>query len=204
MDTKTISNQQRKKISRGSHMAANRIKGITIEIDGNTTKLQDSLQDVDKQLRTTQTNLRDINKLLKLDPHNTELVAQKQKNLKEAIDLTKKRLDALKNAQTEALSPEQYDALQREIIETENNLQNLETEYNNLNTASDNALSSAGEAIQNAGSKVTEAGHKITKVGDSIGSAGKAIASDCVDINGNKWKKPVYEKLFGGTKCTRT
>jgi len=157
-------------------MAANRIKGITIEIDGNTTKLQDSLKDVDKQLRTTQTNLRDINKLLKLDPKNTELVAQKQKNLKEAIDLTKKRLDALKNAQTEALSPEQYDALQREIIETENNLQNLETEYNNLNTASDNALSNAGEAIQNAGSKVTEAGHKITKVGDSIGSAGKAIA----------------------------
>ena len=70
-------------------MAANRIKGITIEIDGNTTKLQDSLKDVDKQLKTTQTNLRDINKLLKLDPKNTELVAQKQKNLKEAIDLTK-------------------------------------------------------------------------------------------------------------------
>lgn len=157
-------------------MAANRIKGITIEIDGNTTKLQDSLKDVDKQLKTTQTNLRDINKLLKLDPKNTELVAQKQKNLKEAIDLTKKRLDALKNAQTEALSPEQYDALQREIIETETNLKSLETEYDNLNTASDNALNKAGTAIQNAGTKVTEAGQKITKVGDSIGSAGKTIA----------------------------
>lgn len=157
-------------------MAANRIKGITIEIDGNTTKLQDSLKDVDKQLRTTQTNLRDINKLLKLDPHNTELVAQKQKNLKEAIDLTKKRLDALKTAQTEALSPEQYDALQREIIETETNLKSLETEYDNLNTASDNALKSAGEAIQNAGTKVTQAGQKVTKVGDSISSAGKTIA----------------------------
>lgn len=157
-------------------MAANRIKGITIEIDGNTTKLQDSLKDVDKQLRTTQTNLRDINKLLKLDPKNTELVAQKQKNLKEAIDLTKKRLDALKTAQTEALSPEQYDALQREIIETETNLKSLETEYDNLNTASDNALKSAGEAIQNAGTKVTQAGQKVTKVGDSIGSAGKKIA----------------------------
>ena len=157
-------------------MAANRIKGITIEIDGNTTKLQDSLKDVDKQLRTTQTNLRDINKLLKLDPKNTELVAQKQKNLKEAIDLTKKRLDALKTAQTEALSPEQYDALQREIIETETNLKSLETEYDNLNTTSDNALNKAGTAIQNAGTKVTEAGQKITKVGDSIGSAGKTIA----------------------------
>lgn len=157
-------------------MAANRIKGITIEIDGNTTKLQDSLKDVDKQLKTTQTNLRDINRLLKLDPKNTELVAQKQKNLKEAIDLTKKRLDALKNAQTEALSPEQYDALQREIIETETNLKSLETEYDNLNTASDNALKSAGEAIQNTGQKVQQAGQKITKTGDSISSAGKTIA----------------------------
>ena len=157
-------------------MAANRIKGITIEIDGNTTKLQDSLKDVDKQLKTTQTNLRDINKLLKLDPKNTELVAQKQKNLKEAIDLTKKRLDALKTAQTEALSPEQYDALQREIIETEGNLKSLQTEYDNLNTSSDNALKSAGEAIQNTGHKVSQAGEKITKVGDSIGTAGQNIA----------------------------
>lgn len=157
-------------------MAANRIKGITIEIDGNTTKLQDSLKDVDKQLKTTQTNLRDINKLLKLDPKNTELVAQKQKNLKEAIDLTKKRLDALKQAQTEALSPEQYDALQREIIETEGNLKSLQTEYDNLNTSSDNALKSAGEAIQNTGQKVSQAGQKITKAGDSIGTAGQKIA----------------------------
>lgn len=157
-------------------MAANRIKGITIEIDGNTTKLQDSLKDVDKQLKTTQTNLRDINKLLKLDPKNTELVAQKQKTLKEAIDLTKKRLDALKQAQTEALSPEQYDALQREIIETEGNLKSLQTEYDNLNTSSDNALKSAGEAIQNTGQKVSQAGQKITKAGDSIGTAGQKIA----------------------------
>ena len=165
-------------------MAANRIKGITIEIDGNTTKLQDSLKDVDKQLKTTQTNLRDINKLLKLDPKNTELVAQKQKNLTEAIDLTKKRLETLKTAQTEALSPEQYDALQREIIETENNLKNLETEYDNLNTASDNALSKAGESIQNAGSKVSEAGKKVTKAGESIGSAGKAITPVSAAVTG--------------------
>lgn len=165
-------------------MAANRIKGITIEIDGNTTKLQDSLKDVDKQLRTTQTNLKDINKLLKLDPKNTELVAQKQKNLKEAIDLTKKRLDALKTAQTDALSPEQYDALQREIIETEGNLKSLQTEYDNLNTSSDNALKNAGESIQNAGEKVSAAGQKISNAGDSIGKAGKTIAPVSAAVTG--------------------
>lgn len=165
-------------------MAANRIKGITIEIDGNTTKLQDSLKDVDKQLRTTQTNLKDINKLLKLDPKNTELIVQKQKTLTEAIDLTKKRLDALKTAQTDALSPEQYDALQREIIETEGNLKSLQTEYDNLNTSSDNALKSAGESIQNAGEKVSAAGQKISNAGDSIGKAGKTIAPVSAAVTG--------------------
>lgn len=156
-------------------MAANRIKGITIEIDGNTTKLQDSLKDVDKQLRTTQTNLRDINKLLKLDPKNTELLAQKQKTLKEAIELTKKRLNELKTAQTDALSPEQYDALQREIIETENNLNSLQTEYNELSTAADTALEKAGQSITETGEKVTKAGQSIKKAGDGISGVGQKI-----------------------------
>lgn len=156
-------------------MAANRIKGITIEIDGNTTKLQDSLKDVDKQLKTTQTNLRDINKLLKLDPKNTELLAQKQKTLKEAIELTKKRLNELKTAQTDALSPEQYDALQREIIETENNLKSLETEYDELSTSAETALEKAGQSITETGEKVTKAGQSIKKAGDGISGVGQKI-----------------------------
>ena len=68
---------------------ADRIKGITIEIGGDTTNLQKSLKDVDKQLRDTQSALKDVNKLLKLDPSNTELLVQKQKNLEKAIDGTK-------------------------------------------------------------------------------------------------------------------
>ena len=59
-------------------MAGSRIKGITIEIDGNTTKLQSSLSSVNKDLKTTQTNLKDVNKLLKLDPTNVDLLKQKQ------------------------------------------------------------------------------------------------------------------------------
>ena len=157
-------------------MAANRIKGITIEIDGNTTKLQDSLKDVDKQLRTTQTNLKDINKLLKLDPGNTELVAQKQKTLKEAIELTKKRLNELKTAQTDALSPEQYDALQREIIETEQNLESLQGQYDELAKSESGALENAGKSIEHAGEKISKAGEAVTKTGDNISSAGKKIA----------------------------
>ena len=79
-------------------MATNRIKGITIEIGGDTSDLQRSLKEVDKALKTTQNNLKDINKLLKLDPGNTELLKQKQDELKNAIGQTSDRLKTLKDA----------------------------------------------------------------------------------------------------------
>ena len=79
-------------------MASGRIKGITIEIDGNTTKLQKALSGVDKSLKTTQNNLKDIDKLLQFNPGNTELLTQKQKNLEKAIGDTKTRLKELKDA----------------------------------------------------------------------------------------------------------
>ena len=77
---------------------ANRIKGITVEIGGDTTKLTESLKSVDKQISNTQKSLRDVNKLLKLDPGNTELLSQKQKGLQTEIAATKERLEALKEA----------------------------------------------------------------------------------------------------------
>ena len=106
---------------------ASRIKGITVEIGGDTTGLDKALKNVNATIRTTQSSLKDVNKLLKLDPANTELLAQKQKLLKDAIGSTKEKLDALKTAQEQAkqqlengdLGQDKYDALQREIIETE-------------------------------------------------------------------------------------
>ena len=67
---------------------ADRIKGITIELDGDTTKLSNALKGVNKEIRDTQSNLKDVNKLLKMDPGNADLLAQKQKHLREAIDAT--------------------------------------------------------------------------------------------------------------------
>ena len=64
---------------------ANRIKGLTVEIDGNTTGLDKALKTVNTTIRSTQTQLKDVQKLLKLDPSNTELLSQKQRLLKEAI-----------------------------------------------------------------------------------------------------------------------
>lgn len=81
---------------------ASRIKGITIEIDGNTTKLDKALQSTDKELQKTQTSLKDVNKLLKMDPGNTELLAQKQRLLGDAVDGTRQRLDTLRAAAAEA------------------------------------------------------------------------------------------------------
>jgi len=116
---------------------ANRIKGITIEIDGNTTKLSDSLKSVDKSLKTTQANLKDVNKLLKMDPSNVELLTQKHDLLGQAVKDTKKRQEELKKALEQARNAgdtkenrAQQDALQRELAETTQSLKSLNDEYN--------------------------------------------------------------------------
>ena len=103
---------------------ASRIKGITVEIGGDTTGLDKALKSVNSSIRTTQSSLKDVSKLLKLDPTNTELLTQKQKLLKDAIGSTKEKLDALKLAQEQAkaqlesgdLGQDKYDALQREMF----------------------------------------------------------------------------------------
>lgn len=124
-------------------MAASRIKGITIEIGGDTTKLQTALKGVNNEIRNTQAQLKDVEKLLKLDPGNTELLAQKHRLLGDAVKETKEKLETLKTAAEQAekalndgtISKDQYDALQREIIETENELKRLEEQANQSATA---------------------------------------------------------------------
>ena len=107
-------------------MASGRIRGITIEIDGDTKKLNSALKDVDSQLSTTKSALKDVEKLLKLDPDNVELLDQKQRLLNEAIEATKERLETLKGAFSDNMSTEEVDALNREIIATEQSLADYE------------------------------------------------------------------------------
>lgn len=105
-------------------MAGSRIKGITVEIGGDTTKLQSALKGVNAKIKNTQSQLKDVEKLLKLDPGNTELLAQKQKLLSSAVSETKEKLATLKTAAEQAnqalangdISKEQYDALQRAVF----------------------------------------------------------------------------------------
>lgn len=165
-------------------MAGKRIAGITIEIGGDTTKLQSSLKKVDKQLSTTKSTLKDVDKLLKLKPGNTNLLIQKQKNLQNAISGTKDRLDELKKAQTDALSPDEYDALQREIIETENELDNLEKAYKDFGSVGKQKLIAVGDTLKSVGGKVANVGKSLTKyVTGPIVAAGAAAYAAFTEVD---------------------
>ena len=149
-------------------MASGRIKGITVKIGGNTTELQDSLKNLDKTLQGTQSKLKDIDRLLKLDPKNTELLTQKQKALQDAVNATKERLEQLReaaaNATPESMGQEQYDSLQREIIATEQSLKGLEKQSEEFGSVFGQQISAAGAAMQELGGKISEAGEKFAPV----------------------------------------
>lgn len=144
---------------------AGRIAGITIEIGGDTSNLQKSLKGVDGELRKTQSTLKDVNRLLKLDPGNTELLTQKQKNLEKAISTTKTRLDELNKAQDGvAQGSAEWDALQREIIATEQDLQGLEQEYRNFGSVGAQQVAAVGAKMQEVGGKIEGIGQKLAPV----------------------------------------
>ena len=156
---------------------ANRIKGITVEIGGDTTKLQTALKGVNGQIKSTQSALKDVEKLLKLDPTNTTLLAQKQKLLTQAIGETKEKLSTLKTAAQQAneqlqkgeITQAQYDALQREIAETEAELKKLESQASKTNQT----LTKIGEV----GSKVETFGNGVTNVGKKVSVASAAVTA---------------------------
>jgi len=131
---------------------ANNIKGITIEIDGDTTKLSKALGEVDKSLRNTQSSLRDVDKLLKLDPSNVDLLRQKQVLLNKAVEDTESRLKTLKEAQRQMdangvdKNSEQYQNLQREIVATEQKLGGLKTQAAQCNPVLE-AMAAQADAI---------------------------------------------------------
>lgn len=156
-------------------MAAGRIKGITIEIGGNTTKLVQALSKVDNALSKTQTNLRDINKALKFDPGNAELLKDKQNELARAISETKERLDAEKEAYIELAkqdkTPENIEKMRQ--LKTQIDLDTVALK--GLETQAQQASSILGTQMQVAGKKIEEVGEKIKGVGDKLSSIGSDI-----------------------------
>ena len=151
-------------------MAGGRIKGITIELNGDSTKLEASLKSVNSEIRNTESKLKDVNKLLKMDPGNTNLLSQKYKTLQTEIGATREKLNTLKEAAKQAdqaladgkMSQEQYDALQREIAETEQDLKSLEQEYKNFGSVQAQQVAAAGEKMKELGGKMESAGKTLT------------------------------------------
>lgn len=155
---------------------ADRIKGITIEIDGNTKGLSQALKGVNKDIKSTQTQLKDVEKLLKLDPHNVTLLGQKMSLLGKEISETKDKLSQLKSVSDKmneglkngTVTTEQYDAWQREIIETENELKKLQEEISKVPTKSEAMLANISEHFDALGGKVSAVGDKISGLGDAL------------------------------------
>lgn len=169
---------------------ASRIQGITVEIGGDTTKLTNALKGVNGEIRNTQSQLKDVEKLLKLDPSNTELLSQKQKLLTQEVQATKEKLEALKTASEQAnaalengtISREQYDALQREIIETEQALEQLEQQAGEASVALQK-IGEAGSTLQDVGNKVSDVGKKLLPVTGTVTALGTAAVKTAADFD---------------------
>lgn len=170
-------------------MAAGRIKGITVEIGGDTTKLQTALKGVNSEIKNTQAHLKDVEKLLKLDPGNTDLLAQKQKLLSDAVSETKDKLTTLKTAAEQAntalangdISQEQYDALQREIIETEQDLKKLEEQAKQSDAALQK-IAANGEKLKTVGDNISSAGQKMLPVTAAVTGLGTAAVTTAANF----------------------
>ena len=183
---------------------AGRIKGISVEIGGDTTGLEKALKNVNSTIKNTQSQLKDVNRLLKLDPGNTELITQKQRALKDAIGATSEKLETLKQAQEQAkqqlengdLGQDKYDALQREIIETEQELRRLQEEAASTSVAL-SKIDQAGKKMDAFGDSVTSAGQKIMPASMAVTGLGAAAVKTAADFDTSMSKVAAVSRATG-------
>lgn len=166
-------------------MAANTIKGLTVEIGGDTTKLGKALEDVNKKSKALSSELGDINRLLKMDPGNADLLAQKQSVLAEAVENTAKKLETLKTVESQVqeqfargdASEEQIRALQREIIGVTSKMEAYKKAAKETADALEELVNST-DAVENGasdiGKKADEAAKNLDDLADSADDVGKS------------------------------
>lgn len=207
-------------------MAGKAIRGITVEIGGNTTKLDKALAGSEKKSRSLQTELREVTKLLKFDPSNTELLAQKQDILKDAISETSEKLNILREAQSQVLAQfergeigeNQYRAFQREIMQTENSLEDMRKELNTTEDAlkkvskgkkdAEDATHSYKDAVEQAKEELADfkdkAGETFETLKDGAKVMGTALGGAMVATGGYALKLSTdFDHAFN-TLATRT
>ena len=169
-------------------MAGTKVRGITIELSADASGVQDALKQVNSSLRTTQSDLRDIEKLLKLDPTNTELLAQKQDALKKAIEGTKDKVEILRQAEEDLAKQmvdggteeqqRQLDALRREIVSTEADMKKYEGQLEDTGKATKDVA----EDTQNAERHTSSFGETAKKAGAIAAAGFAAIAAAMVAV----------------------
>lgn len=161
-------------------MANARIRGMTLEINGDTTGLQKSLKNVNSEIRSTEKQLKDVERLLKLDPTNTELLAQKQKLLSDRVEETENKLKTLKDTQAEFIKDggdidsSGYRALEREIISTESALRDAQRASSEFNIN----LEKASAALKN----VSNNADQVANATKGLSTVGAKVASTLLDI----------------------
>ena len=150
-------------------MAAKTLKGITVEINGKTTGLANALKDVTKTSTALSSNLKEINKALKLDPGNAELLNEKQKILSESVAAARKELETLEGVQKQV--SDQYangDIDRGAWLEYQNKLQKAKQHLEDLEKAQKDFGTAAAQTIKEAGAKIEEYGGKASKVGETL------------------------------------
>lgn len=150
-------------------MAAKTLKGITVEINGKTTGLANALKDVTKTSTALSSNLKEINKALKLDPGNTELLNEKQRILSESVAAARKELETLEGVQKQV--SDQYangDIDRGAWLEYQNKLQKAKQHLEDLEKAQKDFGAAAAQTIKEAGAKIEEYGGKVSKVGETL------------------------------------
>jgi len=160
---------------------ANKILGITIDIEGKTSGLTKSLQEANSSINKTTSALKDVDKALKLDPTNVELLAQKEALLTKQIEQTSEKLDIMRQVADDAnaalergdISQEQYASLTAEIVRTEQSLASLEDEANN----SADSLEDTGNAAEDAGNAAEDSGEKMEAFGEAAEVAGEVAVA---------------------------
>lgn len=171
-------------------MAAKTIKGITVEINGKTTGLANALKDVTKTSTALASNLKEVNKALKLDPGNTELLSEKQKILSDSVAAARKELETLEGVQKQV--SDQYAngdidrgawlEYQNKLQKAKQHLEDLEKAQRDFGTAAAQAMKEAGEKIEEFGGKVEGVGKKLTPVSGVAAAAGTAITKMAWDF----------------------
>lgn len=186
-----------------------KVKGITIEFNGDTTKLGNALKQIDSKSKSVDRSLQQVNRALKFNPKNTELVAQKQTLLRQKIDQTRDRLKALEETQKKLdddpsvdKNSQEYMELRREIITTESKLKHFEAEQKKLDRIK---FTNLGQSFQNVGNKFKSVGRTMTTT-FSIISAGaiylgkKLIESSQKQAQAEQKLEEIYKSRMGVDK----